>query len=85
MCSCIECIGDQPEPTEREVKAWAFVEKYANGGERCSDCRYSDQSGPGWGHTCKVLEGGTMARPLKATDCPALPDDLYPNVVTVND
>jgi len=31
MCSCIECIGDLPEPTEHEVKAWTFVEKYADG------------------------------------------------------
>lgn len=75
MCSCIECVGDQPEPTEQEVKAWAFVEKYSDGGELCLDCRHSDQSGPGWGHTCCVE---------KATDCPALPDELYPDVVTPN-
>lgn len=77
MCSCIECIGDLPEPTEHEVKAWTFVEKYANGGRLCSDCPHSDQSGPGSGHECRVLAGETRGhQQLSYTDCPALPEEL---------
>jgi len=59
--------GDMEKP-----EAWDFVERYADGGEMCLDCRWSDQSGPGSGHLCTAD---------KATDCPALPDDLFPDMV----
>jgi hypothetical protein len=53
-------------------KAWEFIEEYADGGESCTDCRFSDQSGPGWVHICKLGDKG------EATECPALPEHLYP-------
>jgi hypothetical protein len=74
-----EMVGAAGLAKEWEIKvrndaAWDFVEKYADGGDSCTDCRFSDQSGPGWGHTCTLGDEGEV------TQCPALPDIYYPSI-----
>ncbi len=77
-----EALSVGLEPVVGHDAAYAWIDKYADGGEMCNDCRYSDQSGPGWGHVCNVLVGETRSgRQLNATDCPALPDEHYPKTL----
>jgi len=56
--ACVEVLRMEKElkrlQADKGKYKQAFVETYANGGELCSDCQHSKESGSGWGHTCEV-------------------------------
>lgn len=68
----IEAKGNKRWSMEYLQEAYDFVEKYSDGGELCIDCRFSEPCG--LGHICHVFDKHDPS------DCPALPDELYPDL-----
>ena len=76
MCSCIECIGDQPEPTAAELEQAAF-EKWLR--DKCPSgdvesvqrqwlesyeyAELLDEQGPEWQNDVQAAFGGIVQTP----------------------